>query len=259
MTGIAFVVGAIVVLVVAFIYGPRLAELFARNQAIEKCQELRARLQAVRIEGGNVVLAEQLQQQLAACTAEAARFGADSSQAEISLLNCDATYQQLEQQYRAFKSTDYADVAKRGNQMNAMFSMGSSLVACYEQTMAEADAESIILGPAAYTALLEKIRGSILRSLMASEERVFCYRSGSAGCDRYLGSVEGDGQTKGTVEEERTRNPLKLLLNRINEQITNLLLAARQRRLPTPEEQAVITRAVAGQDLVGAGLTLGFV
>jgi hypothetical protein len=256
VSAVWLVIGAVVIIAVVAMFGPRLASLYARTQVEGRCAALQQEYNALVASGGNAVRAAELQQQLRACNQELQRYGGDVSLASVTLRNCDSQYDAIEAQWVHYKNTDYADILKRGNTFGSMLSMGERLVGCYQQTIAEAEAEGPTLGDTRLLAVYQEIRDSLIRSLAASEARVRCYRGGVAGCDRYFGSTEMDGQSKGLLEEQRTRDPLRAVLGDLDARI-NVLVAkqaaaaaadvARQRA-----EQDARTRAQAAANVSAA-------
>lgn len=206
-----FVVGALIVVALVIMYGPTVAELWARTRAVSRCESIRAELDAelAREGGGNSERARQLQAELTACTNEAARFGASSSLAEVTLIQCDADFEAIEAEFAAYKSTDYSDILKRGNKFGNMMALGERMTGCLRQALAEAEREAPLLGPAGALLVLNKVRGAAVRALASSEARLACYLSAAPGCDRYFGSLEASNGDKARAEQERINIPLR--------------------------------------------------
>jgi hypothetical protein len=254
-----FIVGAVLIVGLVIMYGPTIAELWARTRAVSRCESIRADLdqELAREGGGSSERARQLQAELTACTNEAARYGASSSLAEVTLIQCDADYEALEAEFSAYKSTDYSDIIKRGNKLGNMLALGERMAGCLAQALAEAEREAPSLGPEGTILVMAKVRGAAVRALAASEARLACYRSAAPGCDRYWGSLEADNGTKAAAELARINEPLR----RVVDAAIAAIAAVRNQQGAAAAEaaaaEAARLREVYTRSLAGSGVLFG--
>jgi len=138
-----------------------------------------------------------LEQQVAACIAQARELGAPVDNATAQQSTGDQLYQELEAKFGEYKATDYIDWMKRRNIFSENIDRGTRLAAAYSAAVAAASDDSQI----------QAARLSIIRALDAAIQRRLCALQKESGCDR-SGPAESDKESKAAQEKERVIDPL---------------------------------------------------
>lgn len=203
--GIAIVAA---IAIAAFYVGPSLA----KNRALSRCADLKAQLAAASVAGGDPVRIASLQAQIRQCNQDAAALGATVDTALSDLQSCSANYEQIEQEWAHFRSTDYSDTLQRTNTMNTMLRLGEEGARCFSNAIESATTLPQLL------ALHDKIlsEGAIQR---AKQEALYHQL---AGLDRFPGSTETDSGNKANNWLQRVVNPLWTALGVVDAKIATL-------------------------------------
>jgi hypothetical protein len=194
-------IGVAVVIIALVVFGPGLATTYARNKKLNECETLKAELAAIRIQGGDTNRAEQLEQMIEQCSADAESYGAEIDMGAIRLSSCDFQYNQMEREFVHYRSTSYDDPVKRNNTRTNILKIGEGLAVCYEEAVTTAES----------VATLDKIRQSLLRAISASTSRRDCFLYDQTGCGRFAVN-EDHGNDKALAEEARVLTPLTNVL-----------------------------------------------
>lgn len=197
MRQVVLVLGVVLVVYLAASYGPELVRKWRLDQALARCAQLRAQLAAVRVQGGDPVAAQRIEDELNACARDVAALGGTVDAAGVQLLACDTAYEQQVQEFSHYRSTEYSDAVKRNNTRQTILRLGDDQVRCYNGAIAAATSP----------ATLNIIRASILRTLEAAVDRRNCYLYDQRGCGRF-GVNEPHGNDKAADEQQRIIDPL---------------------------------------------------
>lgn len=186
------VVGAVAL---AVAWGP-LTRARAKADKLAECRELRRQLIHLRAQGGSTTEAAQLAAQLQLCATELQEMGVDDfTISNAAAVNCETMLEQIMQEWAHFKTTDYADIVKRGNTRGTILRLGAELNRCLENAANQATT----------AAELDALASVAKRHYEASVERARCYERGESGCSRYWGSLETDDKTKAREEIEQVQ------------------------------------------------------
>lgn len=197
MPVLAVAIVAVVVVAAFARFAPAAAAARQRDELIARCTEIQARLQAARVQGGDPARADAIERELASCVQQANALGAGIDESAVRLTEADNAYQQIEEEWRHFKSTDYVDWLTRKNTRNTMLRVAGGMINSY------GEATALAKTPEAAA----RIRASILRSLEAAIQRRNCYATKAAGCDR-SGPAESTAEEKAQEELDRVIRPL---------------------------------------------------
>lgn len=221
---IILAVGAVLV-VALLVWGP-IKKKMALEDLKASCAALRGRLAVLRTQGGSVDEQARLQVQLDDCQQALRDAGIDVSVLGELLRQIETTRAQMRQEHSHFKSTDYADIMKRGNIRGTILRLGDSLAPLYQAGVAAAAED-----PSSELANLGLLLASAKVDLADSVARAKCYRTEAPGCGRYLGSTEDDGRSKARNESTRVSAGLRAAMGEINMRIRELAEpAAREER-----------------------------
>lgn len=220
-------IGAVVVVFV-LVYGP-VRDKLDTDAVRAECNALRSRLAVLSTQGGSVDEQQRIEAQLDECVAQLRARGIEVDDVAEVLTAIARDRRQVRQEWSHFRSTDYADTIKRGNTRSTILRLGEDLAGRYVSALSllSTDAET------RYRQIQRLLR-EIRLDIQDSFERYNCYKTESAGCGRFLGSVEDDKTTKLRAEMERVSVPLKAARER-------LLAAARAARPPAPPTATATT------------------
>lgn len=178
----------------------------APGRALAKCRALQAQRSLLSVQGTDVGTIARLDIAIRDCLAAAKAGGAIVDSGHEALAACTDKQEQLEQEFRHFKATDYSDILKRGNTLGSMIRIGSEMARCYSDAVIASDS---ITG-------IDEIRKAIRKSIDSSAQRERCYHIGAAGCDRYPGSTETANDAKARLERDEVQIPLRRALAAAN-------------------------------------------
>ncbi|MCH8198536.1 MAG: hypothetical protein IIA54_00500 [Chloroflexi bacterium] len=176
-----------------------------------ECDALEGQLISSRAQGTGADETARIEVALNDCRRRLRDLGIETpSVSETLLLEIDAAREQIRQEWSHFKSTDYADILKRGSTRGTILRIGDELARKYRLAADDASENA---------AQLSLLRTSVDEALGESKARMSCYgwrprwkeigfRPGS-GCDRYFGSTEDSPEAKVTAERERIYDPLR--------------------------------------------------
>ncbi len=191
-------IGIGVVVVVAIAAFPALSRISGRNAVETELQELRDRLAAISVVGGDMNEADALRARIRVLTNTANRYGASLDLGAITLSGCDAMQTRIESEWNNYISTDYSDPLKRNNTRASILAFGATLSRCYEQAIVDASTPEG----------LDQISASLLNSIARSEARRVCFEADQAGCGR-SGVSEPHGFDKAAHERDQIQAPLR--------------------------------------------------
>lgn len=209
------------ILALAITYGPALAEAWAKQRAIGRCEDIRAELEEARATGGDGTRVAQLTAELTSCTQESQTYGAEASVSEVTVASCRAMWEAMNAKHASFAATDRSDIIKRQNLRGELLQLGVRLVACLQQALAEAVNEAPLFSEATRLALFKNVRAVAVRALADSEARVRCYETNPA-CGRYDGSLETSNGDKMRDEQAAIGTPLRAVLADVDQRIAEL-------------------------------------
>lgn len=190
--------GFAVLAVAAVVLLPKASAAKDLNATLAECDALRARLTGERVQGGNPVVAAQLEAQLNACLASANAQGAKVDTSDITLEACTLMQRNIDQEWTHYKSTVWADSVKRNNTRQQVLRLGEDMVACYRRA---------VLG-ATTIAGLNKIEAAVRESITGSYVRANCALSNEGSCGRLGPIEEPHNNDKATDELLRIGFPL---------------------------------------------------
>lgn len=173
------------------------------------CAAMKARLSVLRTQGGSVDEQAKLEADIANCNAALRDAGVEVDELAEHLQFIADVRRQMNQEFTHLRSTDYADMLKRGSTRGTILRLGEELAGRYEVTLGAilATPETV---PGAQLAQLQSLLAEVRKDLSESAARRNCYRSKGPGCDRYLGSSEDSSDAKVEAEISRVRGPLRV-------------------------------------------------
>lgn len=212
---IILAVGAVVlVLMVAWV---PLRDLLAKRDLQGECARLSAEIRVKRTQGGSVDEVAKLEAALATCHDAMRAQGLSVDELAEHLASTRDIDQQLREEFAHLRSTDYADILKRGSTRGTILRLGSDLARRYEAAL-----ESIDRAAPDALEQLQRVRTALEASIADSGERRSCYALESPGCGRYAGSTEDDAETKARAEVERILNPLRAVRAQLLEELQTI-------------------------------------
>jgi hypothetical protein len=154
---------------------PRLQAEQAKSDNAAACREIEMALNASAVQGGDPVRRAQLEGAHRACIDDLRAKGVDIDTSVTTLVQLRAIAQQMAQEWGHYKSTDYADTAKRSNTRKQILRSGDEIVRKLREAVGEAQSiES-----------LEALRAFAVQQASESFNRAACFDLGASGCGRF--------------------------------------------------------------------------
>jgi len=138
-----------------------------------------------------------IETQVAQCIQQTRAAGGNVDNAMSNMSDADQDFEQIENWFNEYKSTDYSDALKRNNIRKNMLDTGQAMAGKYASAA----------GAATDVATANAVRQSILRALDSAVSRRICYQYDASGCGRF-GANEDHGNDKAAQEQSRTIQPL---------------------------------------------------
>ncbi len=198
-------------LVVAAMVLPRIAQALARDKALGRCAELEQQRAQLAVQGTDPVTIARIDSELRACQATAQQLGADVDLGVEGAKSCASRGEQISQEWAHYRSTEYSDSVKRNNTRNSMLRFGEEMARCFEQAIDDASSPEG----------LRVIKSELNRQIAYAEARETCYLTDASGCGRF-GLSEDHGNDKARQERERVILPLRTALAKLDEKRTML-------------------------------------
>lgn len=199
--GIALAGGAAALYLTRPQQAPATSDASAANPAAVKAQECAA-LQASLVQlrsrpTPDAQEVQRLEQQVAACLAQARELGVPVDNAAAQQSTADMAYQTMVAKYGEYKATDYADALKRNNLRQEVLQSGASAATALKAAITAATSDDAV----------QLARLSAIRALDPAIQRRLCYLYDQPGCGRF-GLNEDHGNDKAAQEQARVITPL---------------------------------------------------
>lgn len=175
--------------------GPAADPLQAKAQECAALQAALAQLRSRPTPDAQEV--RRLEQQVAACIAQARELGApvDNSVAQQSA--GDQAHATAIAKHDEYKATDYSDLLKRNNLRGEVLGQGAAAATAFKAAITAATSDDAV----------QLARLSVIRALEPAIQRRLCYLYDQPGCGR-LGVNEDHGNDKAAQEQSRVIAPL---------------------------------------------------
>ncbi len=172
---IVAIIGAVVLAVGAAVLVPKALAASRLTASYAKCNALKARIAGARLQGGDLVLAAQLEAEYESCVAETNAMGGSIDVAGAQLDSIEAAGSQLAVEWTHYKSTADTDAVKRNNTRSAILRIGEDMV----RELRGAVMVTTTLP------VLDRIERFTREQALQSRARIMCWLSGEGGCSRY--------------------------------------------------------------------------
>jgi hypothetical protein len=170
----------------------------ARAAKAAECAALQDQLVALRSQPSPPVAeVRTIEQQIAACIAQAREMGAPIDAASEALSAGDALNAQIDASFGEYRATEYSDALKRNNIRKENLDRGAQMAAQYSESATQSTND----------AAAQLSRASIVRALDSALQRRDCYLYDQRGCGRF-GVNEDHGNDKAASEQTRIVGPL---------------------------------------------------
>lgn len=175
--------------------GPAADPLQAKAQ---ECAALQAALAQLRLRPTpDAQEVRRLEQQVAACIAQARELGAPVDNATAQQSTGDQAHATAIAKHDEYKATDYSDLLKRNNLRGEVLGQGAAAATAFKAAIAAATSDDAV----------QLARLSVIRALEPAIQRRLCYLYDQPGCGR-LGVNEDHGNDKAAQEQARVIAPL---------------------------------------------------